>query len=238
MNSVSQTLSTTVPQSPSSSRRRWFELFLVVFVSCGTPFLNSLYVFLKGAGPILQYPHFRWTLGIIHESASLLLLAYVMSRRDLRLANLGFRWSVRDFFLGFPIALAAYVTYAIAFRLVLFIHHTVFASPPVLWNARIFFGHPSFAFVPYILLSPFFEELIVRAFVMTELIELTGSSALAVAASVLIQSSYHLYYGWIGTISVAFMFLTFSLAYWKVRRVLPVISAHALIDIYGALHII
>ena len=75
MTSIPQTLPAAVPQSPS--RRRWFELFLVVFVSCGTPFLNSLYVFLKGAGPILQYPHFRWTLGIIHESASLLLLAYV-----------------------------------------------------------------------------------------------------------------------------------------------------------------
>jgi len=233
MTSISQTLPAAVPQSSTS--RRWFELFLVVFVSCGTPFLNSLYAFLKGAGPILQYPHFRWTLGIVHESASLLLLAYVLSRRDLRLANLGFRWSPRDFFLGFPIALAAYFTYAIGFKLVLFIHHIFFSSPPILPDARIFFGHPSFAFVPYILLSPVFEELIVRAFVMTELIELTGSSALAVAASVLIQSSYHLYYGWIGAISLAFMFLTFSLVYWKIRRVLPVISAHALIDIYAVL---
>jgi membrane protease YdiL (CAAX protease family) len=87
--------------------------------------------------------------------------------------------------------------------------------------------------VPFALLNPFFEELIVRAYLMTEVADLTGSSALAVAASVLFQWSYHLYYGWAGATSMAFMFLALSLYYARSRHALPIIVAHAFFDIYA-----
>jgi len=216
---------------------RWFELSLVVFVSCGTIFLNSLYVFLHGPGAISQYPHFRWTSGLIHELASLLVLVYVLSRRSLRLSSLGLRWSAKDCLLGLPIAIVAYVAYAIGFLLISFAHKMLFGSPAIAPSARAFFLHPGVASVPYVLLNPFFEELIVRSYLMTEVLKLTGSSALAVVASVLVQTSYHLYYGWVGAISIGFMFLVFSVVFLKTRRSLSVISAHGLIDIYGILRL-
>jgi CAAX amino terminal protease family. len=216
---------------------RGFELSLVILVSCSTPFLNSFYVFLKGPGSFTQYPHFRWALGLTHEVVSLLLLAYVLSRRNLRLASLGFRWSAKDLLLGVPIAIGSYIAYAIGFFLVSLLHKTLFGSPAIAPSARAFFSHPGPAIVPYVLLTPFFEELIVRAYLMTELQELTGSSALAVMASVLVQASYHLYYGWVGALSIGFMFLAFAIVFLKTRRALPVISAHGLIDIYGILRL-
>jgi hypothetical protein len=66
---------------------------------------------------------------------------------------------------------------------------------------------------------------------MTEVVELTGSSLLAVALSVLVQFAYHLYYGWAGAISLSFSFLTLSLYYARTRRALPIVVAHAFFDI-------
>jgi membrane protease YdiL (CAAX protease family) len=80
-------------------------------------------------------------------------------------------------------------------------------------------------------LNPFFEELIVRAYLMTEVLDLTGSSSLAVALSVAVQFSYHLHYGWVEAISLSFQFLVFALYYALSRRALPVIVAHSLFDI-------
>ena len=76
--------------------------------------------------------------------------------------------------------------------------------------------------------------MIVRAYVMTEVMELTGSSILAVAISVAcVRFSYHLYYGWLNAIQLCVLFLVFALYYAHSRRALPIIIAHGLVDIYG-----
>lgn len=79
--------------------------------------------------------------------------------------------------------------------------------------------------------------MIVRAYLTTEVIELTGSSTLAVALSVAVQFSYHLYYGWTGAISLSFLFLTLAMYYVRTRRALPVIVAHGVFDVYGLLRL-
>ena len=84
--------------------------------------------------------------------------------------------------------------------------------------------------VPFLLLNPFFEELIVRAYLTTEIIELTGSSLLSVLGSVVVQTSYHLYYGWLGAISLSFLFLAFALYFARTRKALPLIVAHGAFD--------
>lgn len=66
---------------------------------------------------------------------------------------------------------------------------------------------------------------------MTEVVELTGSTTLAVVLSVAIQSSYHLYYGWVGALALACQFLIFSLYYARWRQALPIIIAHGFFDI-------
>jgi membrane protease YdiL (CAAX protease family) len=91
--------------------------------------------------------------------------------------------------------------------------------------------------IPFSLLNPFFEELIVRAYLMTEVMELTGSSTLAVALSVGVQFSYHLYYGWVGAISLSFFFLVFALYYVRSSCALPVIVAHGFVDVYALLRL-
>ena len=123
--------------------------------------------------------------------------------------------------------------YSFGHAFVQVIHHFLYGSFATGPSARDFFAHPTVVAIPFTLLNPFFEELIVRAYLMSEIIELTGSSKLAVALSVGVQFSYHLYYGWSGAISLSFVFLVSALYYEYARRALPVIVAHGFFDLYG-----
>jgi len=87
--------------------------------------------------------------------------------------------------------------------------------------------------IPFALINPFFEELIVRAYLMTEVKSLTGSWTVATALSVIIQWSYHLYYGWDGSLSIAFTFLVFSIYFARTRKATPLIVAHGLLDLWA-----
>jgi membrane protease YdiL (CAAX protease family) len=93
------------------------------------------------------------------------------------------------------------------------------------------FGHTDISAIPFFLVNPFFEELIVRAYLMTEVRALTGSATLAAAISVALQTTYHLYYGWEGALSLAFQFLVFAIYYAKTRKATPVIVAHGAFDL-------
>jgi membrane protease YdiL (CAAX protease family) len=84
--------------------------------------------------------------------------------------------------------------------------------------------------------NPFFEELIARAFVMTELKALTRNTAIAIAGSVLLQTSYHFYQGAPAAISHGATFLVFSLYYAKTNRIGAPILAHLLLDLLATVN--
>lgn len=210
---------------------RWFEVGLVLLVACGGYFVHSLYLLANGPGAAEPVSNARWTVGIAQEVASLLLLGYVLSRRGQRLSNLGLRWSFRDAGVGLLMSGVSYAAYVVGSLLVQMVHYGAYGSYLKGPTGADFFAHPSVLVIPFSFLNPFFEELIVRAYLMTEVVELTGSSLLAVALSVLVQFSYHLYYGWAGAISLSFSFLALSLYYVRARRALPIVVAHAFFDI-------
>lgn len=218
-------------------RRRWFEVSLVLLVAFGGAILNSLYILRNGPGAVPHVSNARWSFGIVQEVAALLLLGYVLSRRKLGFKDLGLRWSLRDLAEGLLVVVASYALYAIGFRFIYYFQYAMFGFVARGHNASDFFAQPSLVALPFSLLNPFFEELIVRAYLMTEVMELTGSSALAVALSVLVQFSYHLYYGWAGALALSFQFLAFALFYAVTRRVLPIIVAHGFFDIYALSHL-
>lgn len=125
------------------------------------------------------------------------------------------------------------MSYAVGYALVHLVGNALFHSVPVAFSVSQIFGKLSLTAIPAFLLNPFFEELIVRAYLMTEIKDLTGSWIPAVALSVIIQGSYHLYYGWEGAIALSFQFLVFAIYYARTRRATPIIFAHAVFDIYG-----
>jgi len=225
----------TVPlqRSGESRRQRWFEVGLVLLVAFGGAFLNAADLLHKGPAGFPQVSNARWAVGTIQEITALILLGYVLSRRGLRLRNLGFSWRVRDVGVGFLDAGTCFATYLLGSIVVHLLHYGIYGYVATGPSGRDFFAHPPVAAIPFFLLNPFFEEIIVRAYLMTEILELTGSAKAAVGASVVVQSGYHLYYGWVGALSLSFIFLVLAIYFVRSRRVVPVIVAHALFDIAG-----
>lgn len=85
--------------------------------------------------------------------------------------------------------------------------------------------------IPFVILNPFYEEILVRGYLMTEIIELRSSVVLATFVSIALQTSYHLYYGVVGALSVGGAFAVFALYYAKTRDLMPVILAHLFWDL-------
>jgi len=68
---------------------------------------------------------------------------------------------------------------------------------------------------------------------MTEIRELSGSMTIAAVVSLLLQTSYHIYYGWAGAIALGFTFLAFVGCFAIWRRAMPIVVAHAITDLIG-----
>lgn len=203
----------------------------MLLVAFGGSFLNSFYILRNGPGAAPEVSNVVSLAHILKDLTALALLVYVLSRHGLGLRHLGLRWSVKDAGVGLLVAGVSYAAWRWVYTAVQFLHYYRYGfwahAPRGSWLP----DHPSALAVPLALLNPLFEELIVRAYLMTEVSDLTGSSGLAVAFSVLVQFSYHLYQGWLSAISLSFLFLTLALYYSLSKRVLPVIVAHALFDI-------
>jgi membrane protease YdiL (CAAX protease family) len=219
-------------------RLRWIELFLVIAVAFGGFFLNSLFVLVLGTGALQHsvVPGWtRWSQAIVLEITGLSLLGYIMARRKIRFADLGLRWSFRDVGMGFLVAAGSYMVYVFGTMFIHALQRALSFPSSGSVKAEQFLPHFSLLAIPFFLLNPFFEELIVRAYLMTEVKALTGSWLLAATVSTLVQTSYHLYYGWVGALSVMFQFALLSLYYARARRATPVIVAHAIFDWWGLL---
>jgi membrane protease YdiL (CAAX protease family) len=224
-------------KSAGEKRLRWFEVSLVLLISFGNSLFNSLYILSHGPNAAPRMSNARVLLGMLSEATSLALLGYVLWRRGRRFSDIGLRWSFRDLGVGAIVLVVSYLLYAAGSYALFFVHYWLVGTRIMGPSAKQIFGHPSIAFLPFSLLNGFFEELIVRAYLMTEVFELTGSKALAVLLSVLVQFSYHLYYGWWRAIAISFLFVAYSLYFARWRRALPIIFAHECFDLWALIRL-
>lgn len=214
---------------------RWFELCLVVLICFGDATISSLHILSTGIHQAGYSPAARWGYLIFQEVLGLSLLGYVLWRRGLRIRNLGLSWSWKDMLSGIPVAIIAMVVSSLGYWFVLFLFHQTHAQVAAAgWStAHQIFGRPSLIAIPFMLLNPFFEEVVVRAYVMTEIAELSGSWLLAGAVSVAVQTTYHLYYGWVGALTLAFQFIVYASYYGIRRKATPIVIAHGIFDVLG-----
>src|SRR5215469_16216757 len=134
-------------------------------------------------------------------ATALTVLWYVMGRQGKKWKDIGLRPELAD------VSRALYLFFIIGIAIFL----TEF---PVQYGYRAYSGHfltikdvcsilglgvssPSIALlsIAFACLNPFVEELIVRAYTISEVINLGGSRSLAAILSVVSQASYHLYQG-------------------------------------------
>jgi membrane protease YdiL (CAAX protease family) len=214
---------------------RWLELLLVLTVAIAQPLYSAIILLIRGPNPSPSISGLGYMFGTVRALTALLLLWYVLKRSGRRFADIGFEWSIQEVAIGILVALAGAAFIFCGTGLIYAIEYAIYHSYMAMPAARNFFPKPSWSSLPYHIVNPFFEELIVRAYLMTEIRALTGSIALAVLISVVVQTSYHLYYGWLGAASIAFIFLAYSLYYARWRRALPTVVAHGLVNLQALL---
>jgi membrane protease YdiL (CAAX protease family) len=217
---------------------RWIDLALVLSVAFAGVVLSSAYVAFH---PIpREYSNARLSLGILQEAIALSLFLVLFRRQGRRLSDIGFgfRWTDLPKSLGLVLAAIATMwaaTIAIPYIYFLVTLRTLASFAP----ASQFSTSSMWLMLPFLLLNPFFEEILVRGYLMTELIDLRKSVALAAIVSLGLQTSYHLYYGAFGAAVVGCGLAVFAVYYARSRRLLPVILAHMLWDftaVLGSLH--
>jgi len=168
---------------------------------------------------------------LFQEFVGLGVLAYLLWRQGRHVADIGLTFRISDVPKSLVIAFVAYVGFAMVyFALPRGATDSTAGGPPVLSglvSAQLIF------LIGLTAVNPFFEELIVRAYAMIELEQLTGSRVLAVAVSAGVQGYYHLYQGWRWEIASTAMFLAFSIYFVYTKRAVPIILAHLYIDALG-----
>jgi membrane protease YdiL (CAAX protease family) len=225
-------------QVPSSNAHRRVDLGLILAVVFAGSILESIYLAFHPTAP--SFSNMRLFTGISDEIIGLLLFLVLFKRQGRCLQDIGlsFQWTDLPKALGLAVA-AVVVMWTM--RLVVTYGWLVITLRFPQWpDTRATFSTSSlWLFLPFLLLNPFFEEILVRGYLMTELIDLRKSVLLATVTSLVVQTSYHLYYGVAGAMVVGSGLTVLAIYFAKSRRLMPVILAHMLWDstaLLGFLH--
>lgn len=222
-----------VPLKLNFNRRlRILELFLVLGVAFSGFILVSGIHFVIGTSITQGINSERYAHGLCSELASLAVMAYVLYRQGRSWHSLTKTPQASDLLRSVVLLVAASLLYVVTYYVIQimalqFTGHWL--QPRDL--SRLFTGGASVLAILFMIVNGFFEELIVRAYLMTEVIALGSTRTAAVVASIVFQVSYHLYQGWLNAVLVGTTFFVFSLYYANTRRIGPIILAHVFIDI-------
>jgi membrane protease YdiL (CAAX protease family) len=217
---------------------RALELYLVIGVAFAAPIFVSIYsLFFGSITPTSQVSSAMAFYGLIYELLALAVMAYVLSRQKQSFRQIGLSFSWKDIPVSFLLLVVSYITFYICYRVLFFGYYFIFGRSlirPVNTQTYLDAGL-TIGTILFVIVNPIYEELIARAYIISEVKYLTGSGLLAIAVSVVIQSLYHLYQGILSTFAIAMMFLTFSVYYIRYKRITPVILAHFYFDLLALL---
>jgi uncharacterized protein len=218
---------------PPSARTRWIDLSLVLLVGFAEAILFAIYRLLYPSNSTSPVP--SSVIGIIdlllQDGIAFLMLAYVLSRqkRGPGSIGIGFRWS--DPFKGVGLWILGVIV-VMAFRYVIkSIDYALGIAPDSRSVTHAGWKERSITDLLNDISSPIVEEVLVRGYLMTEMIQLGKPLGAAIMASVVFQTSYHLYYGWGTAISLSGFFLVLAVYFANSKRLAPVICAHLFWDL-------
>jgi membrane protease YdiL (CAAX protease family) len=212
-----------------NKKTRTLDLIIVLTLTIVPAILRSgYYIFndmLEHSEAEKEYAFFY---ALIGHCLALFLLFYVLSVRNRNYKDLGIIISWQEIGIGVLLWL---ITAMIVGAIELGIKRIAPASITTPKNLSFLPTQFSFIFLLFLIVNPFFEELIVRGFTMTEVFALTNSKVLAVIISTVLQMSYHFYQGIVPALLLGLMFLCYSIFYVKTGKLTPVIIAHLIADL-------
>ncbi len=222
--------------STNIDRMRVLELGVVILVAILPLIYNSTAAVLAGVGQVTPLTSsISYLRGVITELASLALLGYVLVRQGRSLRDLGFSFRWRDLPISALLFVVMYIA-AYVFALGLYLAYYSLTGYKLDFTPLNVVQSPvSVSYALFSLVNPFFEELVVRAYVQSEVQHFTGRASAGILVSVAIQVSYHLYQGLTAASSLVVVFLIFALYYASQKRIMPVILAHLYSDVLSML---
>ena len=217
---------------------RTIQFVLVIVFAFTLPVVTSLLIFSGIYHPSPASAE-RLTFKIGFELAALGLLWLVLTNREGGFTKIGISGTPSFSDIGHSVLLfvGAFSASIFVYYFLQISHHALFGTFIVPRDVRpmVFGLNPSIWILLFIFLNAFYEELIVRAFVITEAERIFHSTGLAAFMSVLLQGSYHLYQGLPSALSLSAIFAVFSAYYIRSRRILPVVLAHLYLDVFALL---
>jgi len=212
-------------------------------VCFGRSIVRSMYIVVAGLHvPGLQHPSVaRFLKASVEEVVLLAVAVYLVHRQGRSLKDLGFGSTrvtpgIRDLFPAAYLAIGSSVaSYFVQCWLLIVAwldglrlqtHHMNVGFIHVAHSSALVKAVAAAAVV----VNPIYEESLVRAYLMTEIIYFTRKPWLALIVSVLVQASYHLYQGVVPAISYLGLFGVFAYFYMRTGRIWPVILAHMILD--------
>jgi membrane protease YdiL (CAAX protease family) len=213
------------------------EVVLFCLVAFSGSVLSSFHVLGNQGSNGPRGSAYTWTYALVRQGTVLGLLWYLLIRRGKNFSDLGLRWAPKD--IGWSILLnigggiAHYTVYWTVYHSGLTAIADRAAKAHV--ESMLFGGGIFYTTILFQFLNPFFEELVVRAYLMTQVRQLTNSAVKAVLISTALQTSYHFYQGVPLALAHGATFLLWSVYYAKTNRISPVILAHLYNDVSATL---
>lgn len=213
------------------NRRARLAGLLIVLAVAVLPFLISSTMRVVGITPTASdsYVVYRFLNALLIELTSLALLLYVLHQNGQSLGEIGLRFQFGDIGHGIVLILGCRLVFRIARLIMIWFYELRFGHAPPSFTSPLVGAGIALSLL-FAAINPFFEELIVRAFLISEAAFLTGSVKLAVTFSVILQTAYHLYQGIPNAVGDGLIFLVLSLYYVKTRRLWPIVFAHFWLD--------
>jgi membrane protease YdiL (CAAX protease family) len=217
--------------------RRGLALGLVLFISFAHFIASSVYYLRGGTPPVGPGQHSaRLLSALIAEVGSLGVLWYVLSGQGRNWKDIGWNLEWMDLPRAVGLSFGSIIAGVLLLVAVQIPYHSIFGQYLAPKSLRPLFGFGiSTLSIALVCLNPFFEELIVRGYLMSEIFDLHGGGVLAVLISVAVQMSYHLYQGLAHGIVLTGIFVVSSIYFWSTRRIAPVVLAHFFVDAYALL---
>jgi membrane protease YdiL (CAAX protease family) len=217
---------------PVTSRHRWIDLGLVLLVGFAPLVASSFYALFLPIVGNARSTNLRFATGLVQMAGVLTLCFTLLKRQGRSLKDIGFGFNWLDVPKGIGLYILSYVMFAVSSGTIQFLYFKWMGSYLELRDPKVIFaGASTMLVIVYGLVAPFFEETLVRGYLMTELIALSRPVWLAATISVVLQGSYHLYYGFPGALTVSAGFAVLAIYFAISRRLWPVILAHFFWDL-------
>lgn len=215
-----------------------FRLFLgTLACALSYPYLMSVMIMADMSFPFTLNQDMWLGISILFELTALGVLWWVLRSQMRSWRSLGLHMSGKFVLHSIGLFIVAYAIYYLTYVSMWYGAYFLTGMPLTISTQTLTFLQEGTSWIwwVYIFINPWFEELLIHAYAMTELTVYRFATWSITLCSVGIQTGYHLYQGSLFAVLESGLFLVFALYYHRTRQALPIVLAHGYFDIMGFL---